>query len=513
MEIELKFLIQPDAVNKFFEALERTDFAVQKQPSQQLRNGYFDTKEQTLRKFDIGLRIRESVAEDGASYAEQTVKLAGQDIGGLHQRPEHNVNLAQPVVMHADLSLFEETIWPSKLDVQKCQSQLVLLFETDFQRQRWQIQMPSGSLIECVLDIGEIRANQQEAMISEVELELISGSKGDLFLFAQTLCQSIPLRLGFQSKAARGYQLIAGKVLRCKELKTLKLKPIVAVESAIVQSLSYALKFVQHHEQVFCNSLSPKALRRVIDGWSMIIHSLELFAGFVKQSQIESFIEDFKGIRGQHKWVDAFYQLAQLQGRKSPYRKDIENSEFLSGLMAQQQLSEQKIMRAASFFSSNLYNQLILRFIKWLTNKSWRSDVALNDLPRLATPLSEVAGDWLDNARKVLQSALRNYQQETEKANLVGLYWPLVESLLTGLIVGSLYGEDWDRFRNGQHDLLIGCEEFLLLTRLESILNDDEIEQEEVVEYIQWVRSKQRSLHVAISASLDNVEQTRVFWQ
>ncbi len=47
-----------------------------------LTNCYFDTKELSFRKHDFGLRVRSKNEQ-----REQTIKTAGQTIGGLHKRP------------------------------------------------------------------------------------------------------------------------------------------------------------------------------------------------------------------------------------------------------------------------------------------------------------------------------------------------------------------------------------------------------------------------------------------
>ncbi|MGS0725588.1 CYTH domain-containing protein, partial [Shewanella sp. 0m-11] len=57
---------------------------------EKLTNAYFDTNALTLRKWDMGLRIR------GINqHLEQTIKTKGQVVGGIHSRPEYNVDIDQ----------------------------------------------------------------------------------------------------------------------------------------------------------------------------------------------------------------------------------------------------------------------------------------------------------------------------------------------------------------------------------------------------------------------------------
>ena len=80
------------------------------------------------------------------------------------------------------------------------------LFRTDVTRQRWQLNTPQAA-IEVVYDQGEVRSGERRQLISELELELLDGDALALFDLAEFLLQALPLRAGWLSKAARGYQL------------------------------------------------------------------------------------------------------------------------------------------------------------------------------------------------------------------------------------------------------------------------------------------------------------------
>lgn len=514
MEIELKFLLQPDLVNKFKTVISQSAFTVSSPNVRHLRNGYFDTPDKALRNFDIGLRIRSCQMSNGDDSAEQTVKLAGQDIGGLHRRPEFNVELPLPVSMTVDLGLYDNNIWPDGFDKDDIQANLQLLFETDFERTTWLVTMPSGTTIECVLDQGSVKANGKEAIISEVELELVSGQVSDLFVFAQFIASRIDVRLGFLSKAARGYHLLANKSLKCSDLHSVNVTAEDEVETGFVKALTNALKFVQHNEQVFCSSMSPKSLRKVLDGWSLIIHIMQLFKTVIPSTQAAQLVTGFKAVRKQHKWADSFYQISQLSSRKSPYKKDIDNSEFLTSLVAQKQWPEHKLMKAVGFFSSKEYNQLILNFIQWLSGKQWRNEMSLHDLQVLNQPIYSQCQRWLDASWFNLKAVLAAYKQEPDKQNLKALYWPLVESILTGVIASNVFGDDSEQMTNSQLDLLMGCEEHILLSRLQLLLEQHQGEHSvtEENDYLPWLLSKQNSLNMAIAATATNVAQLKPYW-
>ena len=149
-----------------------------------LKNCYFDTADQTLRAMDMGLRIRRD-----AEHIEQTIKTAGELIGGLHQRPEYNVSLADNF---PDLSLFPSNIWPDLHLVQQIQPRLQALFTTDFNRAQWRVSFQS-SLIDIVFDQGEISAHGRSEPICEIELEIVSGEVTDLMGLASLLFSVLKL--------------------------------------------------------------------------------------------------------------------------------------------------------------------------------------------------------------------------------------------------------------------------------------------------------------------------------
>ena len=71
----------------------------------QLLNIYYETPDNWLRRHDMGLRIR------GANGRyEMTMKIAGRVVGGLHQRPEYNIDINQPEL---ELERFPAEVWPN----------------------------------------------------------------------------------------------------------------------------------------------------------------------------------------------------------------------------------------------------------------------------------------------------------------------------------------------------------------------------------------------------------------
>lgn len=242
LELELKYLIGATDAALLPELLQ-----VYAKPapgkSQPLLNAYFDTSDNWFRRHDMGLRTRQKNGR-----FEQTIKLAGQQHGALQNRPEYNVPCADVVPVLAD---FPAEIWPPATDLTLLQQQLTELFSTDFLRQSWQLVLPQAE-VEVVYDNGEVRAGERRQAISELEIELLSGEPAVLFELAEFLLNALPMRTGWLSKAARGYQLYQNKTTP----RPARLATMVNSASALLTHL----KRLQQLENCFLQELLPELL-------------------------------------------------------------------------------------------------------------------------------------------------------------------------------------------------------------------------------------------------------------
>lgn len=517
MEIELKFLLPQDQATNLKSALRSECFNAEDKGCAQLSNAYFDTPSQHLRKLDIGLRTRSIESEEAEGRAEQTVKLAGKDVAGLQQRPEYTVPIAiteENTASFANLTLFDENIWPSTMDVPQINADLVKVFETRFERHTWLVQLNNGDKIEVVLDQGIVEAQYQNEMhqqtISEFELELVSGDMSSLFELAFLLTQSVPAKLGYLSKAARGYHLAQGHKLKSSNLETIQLTRSDALETAFEKTLSYSLSFIQQNELAFAQDHNPKSFRRVIDGISLIIQTLTLFSPYLKSARCDKFIEAFRLWRGRVSWVESFYQLEKLQDRKSPYRKDIESRGALLDVLASKKMPEDKLQKLTQEFSSKKFNQLMLSFIHWFAKKGWRAEMNLDELAVLSLPIEDKAAAWLSSGWQAFRQELKQLSLSEDHKVIERTYWHLAAGMLTGLVAGSLYQEqERENFRSQLLNLLLGFEEYILLLKLEQVINQEpELEQESQ----KWVRGKMESLQVALSASMTTINKLKPYW-
>ncbi|YCI29854.1 inorganic triphosphatase [Erwinia sp. PK3-005] len=270
IEIELKFIATPQAAERLGSQL--AAFPHQYSAPLALTNIYYETPDNQLRRWDMGLRIRGI----GASW-EMTLKAAGQSMGGLHQRPEYNVELTQPEL---DIARLPAEIWPEGCDLNALQQQLKPLFTTHFNRERWLVTW-GNSQIEVALDRGEVSAGEFSEPLQEIELELKQGELADVLALAAELGKAEGLRLGSLSKAARGYWLAQGKPQQSvRPLPILQFKPKSTVEEGMQAALTLALKQWQYHEELWLRG-EPAARDAILEALEAVRQTFSLFGALV----------------------------------------------------------------------------------------------------------------------------------------------------------------------------------------------------------------------------------------
>lgn len=270
IEIELKFIATPQAADRLGSQL--AAWPHQYSAPLALTNIYYETPDNQLRRWDMGLRIRGI----GTQY-EMTLKAAGKSLGGLHQRPEYNVDLAEPAL---DIARLPAEIWPQGCDINALQQQLKPLFTTHFNRERWLVTY-GASKIEVALDRGEVSAGEFNEPLQEIELELKEGELTDVLALAAELGQSEGLRLGSLSKAARGYWLAQGKPPQpVRPLPVLQAQPKASVEQGMQAALTLALKQWQYHEELWLRG-EPAAREAILEALETARQAFLLFGALV----------------------------------------------------------------------------------------------------------------------------------------------------------------------------------------------------------------------------------------
>lgn len=500
-EIEIKFLVSREINDSLPDLL--PSCRILERDRQHLANTYFDTAELGLRRLGAGLRIRSQNGE-----LEQTVKLAGSQVGGLHQRPEYNVALN---VHNPDLSLFPATIWPEGADPLALQQGLQPLFCTDFVRRRWLVEL-NGTEVELALDEGEVQAGEHREPIRELELELVRGDASVLFELAEHLVRQGGLRLGAVSKAQRGYRLAGlSPMPELQALEPVALQPDESCEQAMVALLHQALAHWQHHEEGWLARPDIDWLVQLREGAALVHQILLMFGERVSLRVNCGWVDDLLWLQQQLSWLDRAQMLAHLTADKGHYLRRLDCRKNLLRLLAEQQqcLPDEQSLR--ELLHGPRYGRLVLGLTHWLYRQDWRAGLTREQQTQLLTPVASLAAPLLEDSWQTLRhSALGSEQLSV--AQYIQQKGKLRRNLMVGLCFSRLFPEaERLGFRMPWLDILRGIEDLDMLSPLPELV--DKLEPAEGAELAQWLDRKQGFLLEALEQSRRQALELMPYWR
>jgi triphosphatase len=192
-EIELKLLVDADRLADFNNAPVIIAHARNKGTRKHLKATYYDTPERTLWRNKLSFRVRQT----GARFV-QTVKAEQKDDPLRRGEWEAAVPSMAP-----DIALAMPFI-PAKLhsDLEAQELKLEPVFTTEIRRHRRILDLPSGT-VEVAFDEGVLKAGDRSMPVSEIELELKSGSVSAVYDLALRLAEYGPVKPSIRSKSAR----------------------------------------------------------------------------------------------------------------------------------------------------------------------------------------------------------------------------------------------------------------------------------------------------------------------
>jgi inorganic triphosphatase YgiF len=204
MEIELRFLVEEEFTrDRIMNDGHLLSMAENEEPEViPMKAIYLDTEDQAMLRKSMAFRVR---YEDGRPVA--TLKWGGKSENGLHERGELNVSVDEEYVKEPHMNIFKGSEIYEEIAELVGDKPLMPVMEMEFIRK--QIHVDTGKSISVVsYDEGEIRTTGGNAEISEMEVELYSGSQDDMIALGRELAAKYNLKAGEKSKFQRGIELL-----------------------------------------------------------------------------------------------------------------------------------------------------------------------------------------------------------------------------------------------------------------------------------------------------------------
>ena len=285
--------------------------------------------------------------------------------------------------------------------------QLLPTLTTSVKRTVWDLRLPGGDEVECVIDQGNIEANDATAPVSELELELKSGDPKHLFDLALQLQQDVPMQIGNFSKADRGYDLLTPRPFVAVKATPVQLQPRMSIEEAFKSIVINCLAQIQSNQPGLFVQHDADSLHQMRVGLRRLRSALAMFEDHIAcPAEIVSELRWLGLTLGAARNWDVLKAstLPGLRGLMAdadilqPLHEAVENKI---------RLNHETVAAAAG---SPRYTTLILTFLRWVEAMEWRNALSVPALRRIAKPVDNFARETIQQDQRRLKKRGRNLQ-------------------------------------------------------------------------------------------------------
>jgi triphosphatase len=272
------------------------------------------------------------------------------------------------------------------------------VFRTEVTRLATDLTPAPGTRIEAAIDRGTIRApgNKSGERISEIELELKSGSVTALYDVALRLLAAAPVRLEWRSKAERGHRLAAGRPLaQAVHAEPLALDPTLSTEAALQRIGRASLDRIVRNEAAIVAGqadgvhqmrVAVRRLRAVLSGFRKMLPTEE-------RHWANGELRWLAGALGEARNFDVFESALIRPARQA--LPDVTALRVLSAAARQQRRAAYAAARDA--IRSPRYTALLLGLMRWFEGSGWRDGEADGELLQ---PIGDILPPLLDKLRR-----------------------------------------------------------------------------------------------------------------
>jgi inorganic triphosphatase YgiF len=408
-EIELKLLVEADRMAHFNAAPVVAANARNKGSRKHLKAVYYDTPERLLRRNGLSLRVRQS----GARFV-QTVKTDAADDPLRRGEWEASVPSLAP-----DLALAMPFI-PEKLRSHLDAQPLEAVFTADIHRHARMLDLPSGT-VEIAFDQGELLAGDRSLPVSEIELELKSGSASTIYEIALRLAEHGAVKPSIRTKSARGFDLAADKPPSARRPRKLRLDPAVTLDEAFSTIMRSCFLHLLQSLPAAEDGRNPEGVHQLRVSLRRLRSALDLMRSVGALSNLDA-------LRSEAKWL--------AQDLSAARDWDVFQLETLPTIAkaCPSVTGFDALDRAATARQTGAYRKahqalddrrcavFLIGLGGWIETRGWRNDVAAEDLGQLTEPAVNFAQRILsEQYAKVLKRGRRFKSLPAEELHRVRL--------------------------------------------------------------------------------------------
>ena len=357
---------------------------------------YFDTKDRALARRGCVLRVRK---RDG--HFIQTVKSAG----AVGDSPLARGEWEDPVAGERPdpkAGASGQFLTP---DVA---GRLAPLFRTEITRLTAELEPAPGTRIEAAIDRGAIRARGKSSTepISEIELELKSGSVTSLYDAALQLLAVAPVRLDPRSKAERGYRLVGGRGMgQLIRGEPVLLDPAMSAEAALQRIGRACLAHILRSEAAAVSGrpegvhqmrVAARRLRAVLSAFRPLLPKAQRAWA---RDELRRLADTLSEVRN----LDVFAGTLVASAREAvPQAKRLEAS-----IRRRRRVAHAAARR---LIGSPQFTALMLELLRWFDGCGWQGR---DGAAALQQPIGEAAPAMLDRRLRAVAKAAEDFDTQS----------------------------------------------------------------------------------------------------
>jgi inorganic triphosphatase YgiF len=394
-EIELKFLLDETKSREIWARARASKLTHGAPITKTLRSIYLDTPEHALKKAGIALRLR----RDGRRWI-QGVKTGRTLHGGLSQVGEvENPAPGGRICLDAipDPSIREEIV--RRVNGAPLQP----VCETVIQRKTSELVLSDGTRAELAVDVGEVRAGERSAELSELEIELLSGSASGLFDIAHILVPDGGLRFSRLSKAARGYLLAEERridlPLAPRDARDVVLDPALTAEQAAREILRECL------DQIATNVLVVRQMDDIEGPHQLRVGLRRLRSAFSVYAPVLRSPE-MKRLDAEARWLgqevgglrDLDVVANDMARREAEIHPDEPELSALADVVLRQ--AEKRREQLRKLLDVARVQAFLIDLARFVETRGWLVPQDFGQTERLAAPIATLASQSLDKRWK-----------------------------------------------------------------------------------------------------------------
>lgn len=372
-EIELKLLVDADRMAHFNAAPVIAANARNKGVRKHLKSVYYDTSGRLLHRNGLSLRVRQS----GAHFV-QTVKADAADDPLRRGEWEASVPSLAP-----DLALAMPFL-PEKLRSHLETQPLEAVFTADIHRHARMIDLPSGT-VEIAFDRGELTAGDRSLPVSEIELELKSGSASTIYEVALRLAEHGAVKPSIRTKSARGFDLAADKPPAARRPRKLRLDASVALDEAFATILRSCFLHLLQSLPSAEDGRNPEGVHQLRVALRRLRSALDLMASVGALNNLDA-------LRSEAKWLAQDLSAArdwdvfQLETLPTIAKACPSVAGFDALGRAAAECQADAYRKAHRALADRRCAMFLIGLGGWIETRGWRNDVAAEDLGQLTEP-------------------------------------------------------------------------------------------------------------------------------